>query len=312
MANRILVTPRSLTRDGHPALRRFVEAGYEVVTCVPGRQPSEQELLDLLPGCVGMLAGVEPICARVLEAAGDLRVIGRNGVGVDNIDLAAAERLDITVCRTVGANARGVAELAVALMLGLLRSVPFSDAALKAGQWKRRQGVEVVGRTLGLLGCGQIGRHVARMALGLEMAVLAHDPLPDESFRPGGRFRYAAFDEVLAGADVLSLHCPAPADGRPLIDAEAIGRMKRGSWLINTARASLLDEPAVLAALDDGRLSGLATDVFAEEPPGEGPLIRHDRVIATPHVGGYTAESVDRSVTMAVEMMLDCLRPPVP
>ena len=308
MSQKILVTPRSLTRDGHRALDRFTEAGYEVITATPGRQPTEEELLELLPGCVGMLAGVERISARVLKAATGLKVIGRNGVGTDNIDLGAAETLGITICPAVGANSRGVAELAISLMLALVRSVPFSDAAMKGGQWRRRKGIELEGRALGLIGCGQIGKHVARMALGLGMTVAAYDPFRDEAFRPGEAFAHAGFDEVLGCSDVISLHCPAPADGKPLIDAEALARMKRGVYLVNTARAALLDDRAVLAALDDGRLAGLATDVFREEPPGEGPLVRHERVIATPHVGGYTAESVDRAVALAVEMMLECLR----
>lgn len=307
MSRKILITPRSLTRDGHPALEKFTQAGYEVITSAPGRQPSEKELIALLPGCVGMLAGVERISARALEAAKDLKVIGRNGVGTDNIDLAAAERLGITICLAVGANSRGVAELAVCLMLALVRSIPFSDAALKAGQWRRRKGIELTGRVLGLIGCGQIGKHVARMALGLGMEVIACDPFRDDAFRPGDAFRYADPDEVFSRSDVISLHCPAPADGKPLVDAEAIGRMKRGVYLINTARAALLDEPAVLAALNDGRIAGLATDVFAEEPPGETALVCHESVIATPHVGGYTAESVDRAVALAVQMMLECL-----
>lgn len=307
MSRKVLITPRSLTRDGHPELARFTDAGYEVITCTPGRQPSEEELIELLPGCVGMLAGVERISARALGAAGDLKVIGRNGVGTDNIDLQAAEKLGIIICLAVGANSRGVAELAISLMLALARSVPFSDASLKAGRWERRKGIELSGRELGLIGCGQIGKHVARIALGLEMKVIAHDPFRDDAFRPGEAFRYAGLDEVLGESDVISLHCPAPADGRPLIDGEAIDRMKRGAYLVNTARAALVDERAVLAALNDGRLAGLATDVFSEEPPGCAALVGHDRVVATPHVGGYTAQSVDRAVTVAVGMMLECL-----
>ena len=307
MSQNILITPRSLTRDGHPALGKFTEAGYEVVNATAGKQPTEAELLDLLPGCVGMLAGVEKISAAALDAATELKVIGRNGVGIDNIDLEAAERLGIAICRTAGANARGVAELAISLLFALARAVPFSDAALKAGRWERRKGFELPDRTLGVIGCGQIGRHVVEMAVGLGMNVLGYDPVRDESFDPGSAFRYAELAEVLSSADAISLHCPPLADGTPLIGAAALARMKRGVYLINTARAALLDEAAILAALDDGQLAGLATDVFRQEPPTDSPLAAHDRVIATPHVGGYTTESVDRAVTMAVELMLECL-----
>jgi len=310
MKGRILITPRGLSRDGHPALRRFEDAGYEVVAPTPGRQPTEAELLDVLPGCAGILAGVETISAKVLEAAAakGLKVIGRNGVGIDSIDLDAAGRLNVTICPTPGANSRGVAELVVSLMFALARAIPFSDANLKAGQWRRRKGTEIDGRTLGIIGCGQIGKHVTRMALGLGMKVLACDPVVDASFRPGEGFSYVDLDTVLSQADVLSLHCPAPPDGRPVIDATALAKVAPGALLINTARGVLVDEPAVLAALEAEQLAGFATDVYAEEPPGKSPLLVHPRVIATPHVGGYTVESVDRSIRMAVDLMLDCLQ----
>jgi phosphoglycerate dehydrogenase-like enzyme len=226
---------------------------------------------------------------------------------VDNIDLEAADRLGVKVFRAVGANARGVAELTIGLLLALARAIPFSDARLKAGRWERRKGFEVEGKTLGLVGCGQVGRRVASMAVGLGMKVLAHDPVEDASFRPGPAFSYAPLAEAMSRSDVVSLHCPPPEDGRPMIDGETLARMKDGACLINTARAALLDEDAVLAALESGHLGGLAMDVFGEEPPTDSALVGHERVIATPHVGGYTVESVDRAVNMAVQQMLDYL-----
>lgn len=302
-SKKILVTPRSVTKNGHPRLQRFKERGYEVIFCKPGSQPSEDDLLALLPGCVGYLAGVEKVSARVLEAAKGLKVISRNGVGIDNVDLRAAERLGVRVTPAVGANSRGVAELTIGLILSLTRSIPFSDASLKRVEWQRREGIELEGRTLGLIGSGRIGREVAKMAAGLGMKVVVYDVVQD----PASGLRYATLDEVVAGADVLSLHCPAPADGRPLVDAVMIGKMKRGAYLVNTARYSLLDPVAVIAALDSGRLSGLALDVFDVEPPGDNPLVRHARVIATPHIGGFTAESVERAMAGAVDNLLAVL-----
>jgi len=308
MSGRILITPRSLTRDGHPALQRLAEAGYEPVFATPGRQPDEAELLERLPGCVGYLAGVEPITARVLEAAPGLRVISRNGVGVSNIDLAAARRLGIAVCTTPGANARGVAELAIAMMLALARRLAWSDARLKRGTWARAEGMEIEGKTLGLVGCGAIGKQVARMAVGLGMTVKGYDPYPDAAFALAG-FAYASLDDVLRSADVLSLHCPPPADGSPAIAAAELARMKPGALLLNTARGELLDDAAVLAALDAGTLGGLAVDAYRSEPPGDDPLVKHERVLATPHVGGYTTESVERAVSQAVANLLAALAP---
>ncbi|NQT21037.1 MAG: phosphoglycerate dehydrogenase [Planctomycetes bacterium] len=304
---RILITPRSITRDGHPSLSRLTDAGYELSFAPAGEKPTEADLMQLLPGCAAMLAGVETISADVLEAADRLRVIARNGVGVDNIDLAAAERLSIKVCRAVGANARGVAELTIGLTLALARAIPFSDSRLKSGRWERRKGFELAGKTMGIVGCGCIGQQVAGLVIGLGMRVVAFDPAPESSFRPSGEFSYAGLSEVLAQADVISLHCPAPRDGKPLINAAALAAMKPGAVIVNTARPELLDDEAVLGTLDTGRLAGLAMDVHRQEPPNNSRLVGHDRVIATPHIGGYTDESVDRAVGMAVEAILENL-----
>ncbi len=305
--SRILVTPRSVTAaGGHPSLQALVDAGYEVVYSAAGKQPSEAELIALLPGCVGYLAGVEPITERALSAADALRVISRNGTGVDSVDLKAAEARGIRVCRAEGANARGVAELTIGLMLALVRAIPLNDAALKAGGWERRKGVELTGRTLGLVGCGRIGRYVAECALGLGMKALAYDLYPDAAYSPGAGFAYAGLDEVIARADVLSLHCP-PAE-RPLIDADAIAAMKPGVYVINTARHGLIDDDAALAALESGRIAGLALDVYGKEPPEDRRLASHPRVVATAHIGGFTSESVDRAMSAAVDNLLEALR----
>jgi D-3-phosphoglycerate dehydrogenase / 2-oxoglutarate reductase len=309
MPIKILITPRSLTKEGHPDLRRLTEAGYELVFSLPGKQPGEEELLRLLPGCAGYLAGVEPVTARVLEAAQGLRAISRNGTGVDNIDLEAAKRLGIAVLRAEGANARGVAEFAVGLMFALARSVPFSDHVLKRGEWERRKGMELLGKTLGVVGCGRIGRQVAEMALGLGMQVVAYDLLPDPMFQPSSQFRYSSLDALLASADVLTLHAPPLPGSRPLLDSTALAKTRRGVLIINTARHDLIDPDALLTALDSGQVAGAAIDVFDREPPAGSPLAAHDRVIATPHVGGFTEESVGRSVGAAVTNLLDCLGP---
>ncbi len=305
--SKILVTPRSVTKGGHPSLEALKEAGYGMVTCTPGAQPSEDELRALLPGCVGYLAGVERVSSTVLEAAPDLRVISRNGTGVDGIDLDAARRLGISVCRAEGANARGVAELTMGLILSLARSIPACDRAIKAGDWERRKGLELEGRTLGVVGCGQIGRIVARLGLGFGMNVIAHDPYPNPDFAPGAAFRYGSLGEIVEMADVITLHCP-PADGRPVLDATALERVKKGVLVVNTARPSLVDRTALAQALDSGRVGGAALDVFETEPPGEDPLLINDRVIATPHIGGFTDESVDRAMYVAVDNLLNALK----
>jgi D-3-phosphoglycerate dehydrogenase len=304
---KILVTPRSLTKAGHPALDRLRQAGYEVIFSTPGKQPDEEELLRLLLDCVGYLAGVEKVSAKVLESARELKVISRNGSGVDNIDLATAEKRGIRICKTEGANAKGVAELTVGLMFSLVRQVPFHDARMKAETWERRKGIELDSRTLGLIGCGQIGKEVAIRALGLGMKVIAYRRHPDRTFTPSDRFSWVSFEEVLRRSDIISLHRPASPTGEPVIDGGAISKMKKGVYIINSARASLIDETSVLKALENGRISGIATDVYAKEPPENYSLVKHERVIATPHLGGYTEESVDRATIDAIENLIDSL-----
>jgi len=306
--SKVLVSPRSLTRDGHPSLDLLKQAGYEVVFCTPGKQPDEDELLRLLPGCVGFLAGVETISEKALEAATDLKVISRNGTGIDNIDLDAAGRLGITICKTEGANAKGVAELTIGLMYALARFIPLLDGKMKHETWERKKGIELEGRVLGLVGCGQIGKEVALRALGVGMKVTAFRRHPDRSFAPSDRFSWGSFEEVIEKSDVISLHRPASPSGEPVVDAGVIAKMKRGVYLINTSRASLIDEASALEALDDGHIAGLATDVYVKEPPEDYRLVRHERVIATPHLGGYTSESVDRATTAAVENIINTLK----
>ena len=244
-----------------------------------------------------------------MERAVGLKAISRNGTGVDNLDLDAAARLGIAVLRADAPNVRGVAELTVGLMLALARHIPRCDQHMKAGHWQRWEGIELSGRCLGLLGYGQIGRLVAEMSLGLGMRVVAYDPFvrlerkQREQFSPAG-----SLEEVLGQADVLSLHCPLPADRQPLLTRERLSLLKPGTYLINTARGELLDDTAVLEALEQGRLAGAAFDAYRREPPDDGPLVRHERVIATPHVGGYSRESIERAVEKAVDNLLVALR----
>ncbi|MEX3013986.1 phosphoglycerate dehydrogenase [Gymnodinialimonas hymeniacidonis] len=303
---KIAITPRSLSSAGHPALSALTDRGYELVYPAPGRTPSEAELLASVPGCVGWLAGVEPVGKSVLEAARDLKVISRNGVGVDNIDLGVADARGIRIERAVGANARGVAELAITLMMSAFRHVSWSDARLHNGEWARRRGVEAEGRTLGVIGCGAIGRTVTEIALGLGMHVIGNDPNPPQGFAPKG-FRLGNLEELFAESDVVTLHCP-PSEA-PLIDAAALARMRPGGVIVNTARADLIDDIAVLDALEADHLAVLATDVFHTEPPEPSALLSHDRVILTPHAGGFTEESVRRATEVAVANILKVLAP---
>jgi len=308
MRPRILITPRSLTQDPSPDLAPLEKAGYELVYAPAGKTPSEGELLELVPGCVGWLAGAEAISERVLRSAPEMKAISRNGTGVDNVPVDVAQQLGIKVLRAEAANARGVAELAICLALASLRHLPALHLTLKRGHWKLIRGREIRDRRFGLVGCGAVGRMVAQMALGLGAQVIAFDPYSDGSFLPGEKFRWEQLDAVLGSAEILSLHCPPPSSGQRVIDRDALIQIKPGCCLINTARGSLVDEGAIVEALDSGKLSTYATDVFPTEPPDPGSLLlRHERVIVSPHIGAFTEESVQRATRKAVENLLGAL-----
>lgn len=308
MSERILVTPRSLTAEPHPDVERLRERGFEIVYSTAGAMPTEDELLALVPGCVGWLAGAEPVAPRIIDAAGDLKVISRNGVGVDNLPVDLLAKRGVKIMIAEGANALGVAELTIGLIFSALRSIPLADAGIKAGQWPRRRGMEIRSRTVGIIGCGAIGREVARMIVALGANVIAYDPVRPNLDLPGDRFAYAEIDDIVVSADILTLHCPLPKDGSALLDRTRLFSAMEGQILVNTARARLIDEEALIEALDAGRIGCYATDVFEPEPPVSLALAGHPRVIATSHIGGFTTESVDRATRIAADNLLRVLR----
>ena len=307
MKGDILITPRSL-KSGDPALDLFEKAGYRLKFCKPGTMPDKAELTALIPGCVGYLAGVETISASVLAAGSSLRAISRNGTGVDNIDLKAAERRNIAILRAEGANARGVAELAISLILSCARHVPFSDRNIKRGNWRRRRGVEVKNRILGVVGLGNIGRITARLAIALGMKIVAYDPYaPALAEFPADSFKRTDLEELWTEAEFVTLHCPLSRGRAAIVSEKSIQRMKEGVMIVNTARWELIEEKAVLNGLNSGKIGCLATDVFPKEPPQLSPLLKHENVVTTPHIGGFTKESVSKSASIAVENLLDFL-----
>ena len=309
MQARILITPRSLTSGPHPQIDRLRQAGFEVVTSAPNALPGEAELLSLLPGCVGWLAGIEPVSAKVIEAARDLKIVSRNGTGIDNLPLDALRQRGIAVATAGGANAAGVAELALALIFSALRHIPAADAGIKQGAWPRRRGRELRGRKVAVIGCGAIGGEVVRMLAALGADVLAYDPLRPDLRVSSDRLHWVDLPAALREADIITFHCPLQKDGKPILDAATIAALQPGVIIVNTARSALVDEAALLAGLESGRIDSYATDVFEQEPPKDLTLARHPRVIATSHIGGFTDESVERATSVAIDHLLAALRP---
>ena len=282
--------------------------GYEVVLSTPGKIPDEAELLKLVPYVVGWLAGIEPISAKVIDAAANLKVISRNGSGVDNLPTKTLAERGIIVRRADGSNAQGVAELTIALMFASLRHIPFADAGIKAGVWQRKKGIEIRGRTIGIVGCGAIGGEVARLAAGLGAEILAFDPAQPDLGIDLKLYHWVDLPTLIARADIVTFHCPPTREGVPLIGTPELNSMKFGAIMINTARASLVDESAIVRALELGHLSTYATDVFPQEPPHSLFLYGRPDVIATSHIGGFTDESVDRATTIAVKNLIESLQ----
>ena len=303
---KILITPRSLTRQGLervPELKPLRDR-FELISGPAGTTPNSEQLASLLPGCTGWVAGVEQITAPVLESAPSLKVISRNGVGTDAIDTAAASRLGITVLNAPGSNAQSVAELSLALALNALRNVPWSSAALVRGEWRRLEGREVGECTVGVVGLGAVGRRTAAAFSALGAAVIGCDPAPSEVTVP-----LVTVADLIRRSDIVTLHCPPSADG-PVISADLIRAAKPGLILINTARSTLVDDDAVLAGLRSGRVGSYAVDAFDREPPEVSELLRHPRVVATPHLGAFTSASVSNATRIAVENLLAALELP--
>jgi D-3-phosphoglycerate dehydrogenase len=250
------------------------------------------------------------VTAKLLEAAAQLKVIGRAGVGVDNIDVPAAVARGIVVVNSPMAASISVAEHTLALMLALARQVPAADATLKQGQWNKSTfvGGELSGKVLGLLGLGRIGALVANRAVAFGMSVLAYDPYLTEEQIIERHAEPATFDGVLAGSDYVSLHLPLTAETNGLLGAAQFDKMKPGARLVCAARGGVVDEAALRTALDSGRVAGAALDVFAQEPPPAGSIATHPKVIATPHIGAQTAEAQARAGIAIAEEVLAVLQ----
>jgi len=250
------------------------------------------------------------VSLAVFNAADRLIVVGRAGVGVDNIDLAAASTHNVTVVNAPLSTSLAVAEQTLALMLALARSIPRADAAMKSGQWikKELEGVELYGKVLGIIGVGHIGGEVARRAAAMGMKVLGYDALlPGDAIRQHGA-EPVSLQELYHRSDFISLHVPLTPETRDLVNGQTLGLMKRGVRLVCTARGGIIDETDLLGALESGQVAGAALDVFSKEPPGLSALVAHPHVIATPHTSAQTVEAQDRAAADIASEVLAALR----
>ena len=272
---------------------------------------SADDLLKAIPDYDGLIVrGRTKVTASVMDAATRLKVIGRAGVGVDNIDLEAAKKHTITVVNAPMSTSLAVAELTFGLLLALAREIPRADGSMKQGQWlkKELEGVELSGKTLGLIGLGRIGMEVGRRASAFGMNIIAYDPLISEDDIKQRGAEPVSIQDLFAWSDFISLHLPLNVQTRDFIGPLAFSQMKDGVRIVCAARGGIIDESALLDALNRGKVAGAALDVFGQEPPGLTETVSHPRLIATPHIGAQTAEAQSRAAEDIANEVLSALR----
>lgn len=294
----VLIGPSSFGERDKTPLRIIEEAGLGIIENPYKRKLERTELLELLkPNVVGILAGLEPIDAEVLRNSG-LRVVSRVGSGIANVDVDAARSLGVPVHFTPSGPTEAVAELTLGALLSLMRLIAEMDAEMRAGRWSKRIGVQLHGKTVVIVGYGRIGRRVAELLAPFQVRIVVVDPLASPEALKG--VEAMTLSDALPVADVLTLHC----SGEKLLLGESeLATMKRGAFILNAARGTLIDEGALIRALDEGRLAGAWLDTFGKEPYG-GPLTGSRKVLLTPHVGSYTEECRLQMETEAAENLL--------
>lgn len=287
----IAVASRSFSR--HPTLRAELLERYSNVhfNDAPSRLAGEA-LIEFAQRRRKLIIGLERVDEAILASLPELEVISKYGVGTDMIDMPALIRHGVRLGWTGGVNRRSVAELAIALMISLLRDLPLVHLEMREGIWRNRIGRQLSGRTVGLIGCGHIGKDLALLLRALGCDVIAHDILDFPDFYAAHQVRAVSLEELLEAADIVSLHVPLNVTTRNMLDRERLSMMKPGALLVNTARGGLVDELELRARLADGRLGGAAFDVFASEPPDDQELVGLPNFLATPHIGGSSEEAI--------------------
>src|SRR5579872_3980944 len=301
--------PRVLISDklSPAAVAIFKERGVDV-DVKPGLD--KEELAKIIGEYDGLaIRSATKVTAKLLERAEKLKVVGRAGIGVDNVDIPAATARGVIVMNTPFGNSITTAEHAIALMFALARQIPTADASTQAGKWEKNRfmGVEITGKVLGIIGCGNIGSIVATRAIGLKMRVIAYDPFLNEERAAELGVEKVELDDLLKRADFITLHTPMTAQTKNILSAENIAKTKKGVRIVNCARGGLVDEKALRAALDSGHVAGAAFDTFVEEPATSNPLFGHPNVVATPHLGASTTEAQENVALQVAEQMSDYL-----
>ena len=305
---KILTTPRSYGKDMPELFKKLESAGYEVVRNTTGGILDREQMKALIADCAGIIVGVDPLDAEVLACAPKLRAIAKYGVGVDNIDMDYCGAHGIKVSRAVGANSEAVADYAVALMLAVARKVPMIDRKCRQLNWGKITTRDVSHATLGLFGLGAIGRHVAKRAQGFDMKVMAYDPYWPEGFARENHIERADAETIIQNADFISLHLPLMPETEGFVGEAQLAMMKPTAILINTARGGLVDERALLKALQENRIYGAGLDAFAHEPPEDDAWFSLDNAVLGSHCAASTIGATQNMGRMATENILRDLK----
>ena len=301
-----IVVPEKIAPRG---IETFKQAGFQVVELTPASVASGELAKELADAEGLVVRSAVKVNAAMIAGAPKLKVIGRAGVGIDNVDVSAAKAKNIVVMNTPGGSSVAVAELALGMMLALARQLPKADSSTRGGQWEKKslQGTELYGKTLGLLGCGRIAAETAKRAKAFGMKIVAYDPFckPEAAKTAGAEL--VPLDKLLAQADYISLHLSLTPESRNLLNAANFAKMKKGVRIVNCARGEVIDFEALDKALESGQVAGAALDVYAKEPPGALGVFTRPNVIATPHIGASTKEAQERVGVAIAEQIRDYL-----
>lgn len=304
---KILTSPSSFGQVGNEPVDLLVQNGYEVINNPYGRKLTEDEVIELAADCIGIVAGVEPLTARVMDALPKLKCISRVGIGMDSVDLSYAAKKGITVTNTPDGPTRAVAELTLAMTLALLRKIPQAHYDLKNKVWKKQVGNLVLNKVVGVVGLGRIGKLVSQLFRGIGNPVIGYDPYADKEWALNNGVEITDMETLLAKADILTIHVPGNEDGSAVIGVNELSVMKPGSFLINISRGGIVDEEALYNSLAANKLAGAAIDVFSTEPYA-GPLCDLDNVVLTPHLGSYAEEGKLLMEIDAVKNLINTLK----
>jgi len=300
MNEKILIGPSSFATLNYAPKQKLIEAGFQVIDNLFKRKYTKEELVKLLPGVIGLIAGLEPLDREIMEKS-DLKVISRCGTGMNNVDLEAARALGIKVYSTPEAPVTAVAELTIGAMLCLLRLIAQMNEDLHDGRWSKKIGTQLHGRIVAIIGYGRIGSYVAKLLHSFNVKLLVVDPHIDKTHI---KFSVVSLEEALQQADIVTLHLSGEKE---IIGQREFKLMKGGVYLLNASRGGLVDESALIEAIEDGKIAGAWLDSFNEEPYN-GPLNRYSQVILTPHVGSYTSECRLCMENEAVENLIKGLK----